>query len=191
VQAGIGEILAWRDLFWSLSDSMVNSPNPWVGGSVQPNLMYGLAYRVFMGQGYGKIKEILQRIVGSAMIYLNSHVSDWKNPDIRPYLDRYIRGSGGVEAVNRVKLLKLLWDAVGTEFGGRHELYERNYTGDSESVAVYSTMMYQALGHADRLKAFAEQCMSEYDVDGWTLPGLFNGDDIVVTRKTPASMPSA
>lgn len=191
VQAGIGEILAWRDLFWALSDSMVNSPDPWVGGSVQPNLRYALAYRVFMGQGYGKIKEILQRIVGSAMIYLNSHVSDWKNPDIRPYLDQYVRGSGGVEAVNRVKLLKLLWDAVGTEFGGRHELYERNYTGDSESVAVSSTMIYQVLGHAEGLKAFAEQCMSEYDLDGWRLPGLFNGDDIVVTQKTPASVPSA
>jgi len=187
VQAGLGEILAWRDLFWSLSDSMVNSPNPWVGGSVQPNLAYGLAYRVFMGQGYGKIKEILQRIVGSAMIYLNSHVSDWKNPEIRPYLDRYIRGSGGVEAIERVKLLKLLWDAVGTEFGGRHELYERNYTGDSESVAVSSTIAYQAMGLTGRLKAFAEQCMSEYDVDGWTIPGLFDGDDLVVTRTTPAS----
>jgi len=25
-----------------------------------------------------------------------------------------------------VKLMKLLWDAVGSEFGGRHELYEIN-----------------------------------------------------------------
>jgi aromatic ring hydroxylase len=26
----------------------------------------------------------------------------------------------------RVKLMKLMWDAIGSEFGGRHELYERN-----------------------------------------------------------------
>ena len=35
----------------------------------------------------------------------------------------------GIDAVERVKLMKLLWDAIGTEFGGRHELYERNYSG--------------------------------------------------------------
>ena len=28
--------------------------------------------------------------------------------------------------------MKLLWDAVGTEFGGRHELYEINYSGSHE-----------------------------------------------------------
>jgi 4-hydroxyphenylacetate 3-monooxygenase len=182
VQAGIGEILSWRDLFWALSDAMAKSPNPWVGGSVQPNLNYGLAYRMFMGTGYPRIKEILQQTLGSAMIYLNSHVSDWRNPQIRPYLDKYVRGSNGIEAMDRVKLLKLLWDAVGTEFGGRHELYERNYSGDRESVLVQTMMVYQGLGQTEPLKAFAEQCMSEYGLDGWTLPGLFNGDDVTISR---------
>jgi hypothetical protein len=47
-----------------------------------------------------------------------------QNPDIRPYLDKYMRGSNGYDAVDRVKLTKLLWDSMGTEFAGRHELYE-------------------------------------------------------------------
>jgi 4-hydroxyphenylacetate 3-monooxygenase len=84
--------------------------------------------------------------------------------------------------MDRVKLLKLLWDAVGTEFGGRHELYERNYSGDRESVLVQTMMVYQGLGQTEPLKAFAEQCMSEYGLDGWTLPGLFNGDDVSISR---------
>ena len=29
----------------------------------------------------------------------------------------------------RIKILRLMWDAIGTEFSGRHELYEINYTG--------------------------------------------------------------
>ena len=36
----------------------------------------------------------------------------------------------------RIKVFKLLWDAIGTEFGGRHELYERNYAGDHEQIRV-------------------------------------------------------
>jgi 4-hydroxyphenylacetate 3-monooxygenase len=28
------------------------------------------------------------------------------------------------------------------------------------------------------LKAFAEQCMAEYDLDGWTASDLINPDDV-------------
>ncbi|UGY94317.1 4-hydroxyphenylacetate 3-hydroxylase family protein [Streptomyces gobiensis] len=176
VQAQIGEILNWRDLFWGLSDAMAKSPLPWVGDAVQPNVRYGMAYRTFMGVGYPRIKEILQQTLGSGLIYLNSHASDWQNQDMRPYLDKYLRGSQGIPAIDRVKLLKLLWDAVGTEFGGRHELYERNYGGDHEAVRFQTLGAYQASGEADALKGFVDQCMDEYDLAGWKRPDLFNPD---------------
>jgi 4-hydroxyphenylacetate 3-monooxygenase len=176
VQAQIGEILNWRDLFWGLSDAMAKSPDEWTNGAVQPNVNYGLAYRTFMGIGYPRIKEILQQTLGSGLIYLNSHADDWRNPDVRPYLDKYLRGSAGVPAIDRVKLLKLLWDAVGTEFGGRHELYERNYAGDHETIRLQTLLMYQQTGRADALKGFAEACMADYDIDGWTRPDLFGPD---------------
>ena len=43
--------------------------------------------------------------------------------------------------VDRVKLMKLMWDAMGTEFGGRHELYERNYFGNHESIRFETLMV--------------------------------------------------
>jgi aromatic ring hydroxylase len=61
---------------------------------------------------------------------------DFDNPQIRKYLDVYVRGSGSVSAVERVKLMKLPWDAVGTEFGARHELYEINGSGSHEESAA-------------------------------------------------------
>jgi hypothetical protein len=30
----------------------------------------------------------------------------------------------------------------------------------------------QASGNADRFKGFAEECMAEYDLDGWKVPDL-------------------
>ena len=36
--------------------------------------------------------------------------------------------------------MKLLWDAVGTEFGGRHELYERNYAGNHEDIRIHAML---------------------------------------------------
>jgi len=182
VQANIGEILAWRDLFWGLSDAMAKSPKPWIDGVVQPNINYGLAYRIFMETGYPRVRELLMRTLGSGLIYLNSHASDWKNPDVRPYLDRYVRGSNGVQAIDRVKLLKLLWDAAGSEFAGRHELYERNYSGDYEGIRVATYQVYEATGQSASLKGYAEACMAEYDLDGWTSDDLFNPADVTVVH---------
>ena len=76
-----------------------------------------------------------------------------------------------------MKLLKLLWDCIGTEFGARHELYEINYSGSTEETRRYVLFGAQASGTADKLKSFAEDCMSEYDLDGWTVPDLKNPED--------------
>lgn len=83
-----------------------------------------------------------------------------------------MRGSNGYEAEERVKLLKLLWDCLGSEFGGRHELYEINYGGSSEEIRHYCLFGARASGNADRFKGFAEDCMAEYDLNGWKVPDL-------------------
>jgi hypothetical protein len=78
---------------------------------------------------------------------------DFKSSEIRPYLDQYMRGSGGMAATERVKLMKLIWDSIGSEFGGRHELYERNYSGNHESVRAELLFAAQQSGRChDRLR---------------------------------------
>ncbi|HUZ23232.1 MAG TPA: 4-hydroxyphenylacetate 3-hydroxylase N-terminal domain-containing protein [Streptosporangiaceae bacterium] len=172
VQARLGEVLAWRNLFWGLSDAAARNPVAWKNGALLPNLQYGQAYRWFMQIGYPRVREIVLQDVAGGLIYVNSSASDFKNPDIRRYLDTYLRGSNGIDAVERVKVMKLLWDAVGTEFGGRHELYERNYAGNHENTRTELLFGQAASGQLDGYKAFADQCLSEYDLDGWTVPDL-------------------
>ena len=78
--------------------------------------------------------------------------------------------------MERVKLMKLIWDSVGTEVAGRNELYERNYSGNHENVRIEMLTAQQASGQVDGYKGFAEQCLAEYDLDGWTAPDLINPD---------------
>jgi 4-hydroxyphenylacetate 3-monooxygenase len=174
IQSRVGEVIGWRNLFWALSDAMAATPDEWIDGAVLPHLDYGLTYRWFMTLGYPRVREIIMQDLGSALIYLPSHADDFKSPEIRPYLDQYVRGSGGMAAVERVKLMKLIWDSIGTEFGGRHELYERNYSGNHESVRAELLFSAQQSGLTDAMTGFAEQCMAEYDLDGWTVPDLIN-----------------
>jgi 4-hydroxyphenylacetate 3-monooxygenase len=183
VQVRVGEVLAWRNLFWALTDAMARTPIPWENGAVLPNLEYGMSYRVFATVAYPRVKEIIENDLASGLIYLNSNAVDFKSPEIRPYLDKYLRGSNGYTAVDRVKLLKLLWDAMGTEFGSRHELYERNYAGNHEGIRLEVLDVATALGQVEKYKGFAEQCMAEYDLDGWTVPDLINPDDVNIHMK--------
>ncbi|RZL80389.1 MAG: Pyoverdin chromophore biosynthetic protein pvcC, partial [Rhodococcus sp. (in: high G+C Gram-positive bacteria)] len=158
--------------------SMARDPEQWIGDTVIPKLEYGLTYRMFMMQGYPRIKEIIEQDVASGLIYLPSSAADFKSAEIRPYLDKYVRGSDGITAVDRVKVMKALWDSIGSEFGGRHELYERNYSGNHENVKAELLFGAQATGVVSGMKGLAEQFMSEYDLDGWTVPDLIGNDDV-------------
>jgi 4-hydroxyphenylacetate 3-monooxygenase len=43
-------------------------------------------------------------------------------------------GTPAIAAIDRLKLFKLAWDIVGSEFAGRHMLYEKFYAGNSMVV---------------------------------------------------------
>ena len=192
IQASVGEILAWRNTFWALTDAMCHNPVPSAEGSVIPNNQAGSAYRILSNIAIPKIKEIIENQVAGAMIVQPSHAVDWKNEELRPLLDQFYRGSNGYEAIDKIKLVKLLWDAVGSEFGGRHELYERTYSGSHELTRLECWWMAKGDGTVDRMKGFAEQCMAEYDLDGWTVDDLINPDDInLITGKRRAARSAA
>jgi 4-hydroxyphenylacetate 3-monooxygenase len=176
-QAMLGEIIAWRDLFWSLSDAMATNPQPWIGDALLPNLQPAMAYRVFAPDAYSRIKEIIEKIVASALIFLPSSVRDFGNPEIDPYLQRYVRGSNGIGYKERIKVMKLLWDAIGSEFGGRHELYERNYAGNHEDIRIQALTGARRNGSLDAMIALADRCMADYDENGWTSETWINPED--------------
>ena len=156
VQAQIGEVIGWRNLFWSLSDAMAHAPDPWVDGAVLPNIKACVSYRIFATEAYPAVRSIIEKVIASGLIYLPSHARDLKNPEIEKYLAKYVRGSNNIDYVERIKTMKLLWDAIGSEFGARHELYEINYAGNHELVRMFALQQASASGELDRMQAFAK-----------------------------------
>ncbi|MCW1929438.1 4-hydroxyphenylacetate 3-hydroxylase family protein [Bhargavaea beijingensis] len=183
VQANIGEVIAYRNMFWAMSDAMALNPNEGAKGTVLPNLDYGLSYRVFMSDGWPRVKDIIEKIVAGSLIVHPSSTNDFNHPELRPYIDKLYRGSNNIDAVEKIKVIKLLWDAIGTEFGGRHELYERNYAGNNESIRLENLFMAQATGQAEDFEKFAQECMDDYDLAGWVNPTWINPGDVSVTLK--------
>ena len=182
VQVQLGEVIGWRNLIWSLTDAMAGAPDPWVGGAVLPSMKAATAYRIFSTEAYPQIKAIIEKIVASGLIYLPSSNKDFKNSEIDKYLEKYVRGSNGMGHKERIKIMKLLWDAIGTEFGGRHELYERNYAGNHELIRISALMNAKGNGSLSEMEALAEACMSDYNEEGWTDNRYHNGEDISVLK---------
>ena len=183
VQAQIGEVIGWRNLFWSLTDAMALNPEPWVNGAVLPNAKGSSTYRLFMTEAYPAVRNIVEKVVASGLIYLPSHSSDFKNPDVDKYLAKYVRGSNGIDYKERIKIMKLLWDAIGTEFGARHELYEMNYSGSHELIRVFQLQQAQGNGALKAMEELADQCMADYDENGWRHPAYRDGSDISLVAK--------
>lgn len=182
VQSRFGEVVAWRNTMWGLSDAMAKSGIPW-NGMVQPDARFGAAYRTISQIAFPQIKQIIEASVASGLIYLPSHADDFKAPEIRGYLDTYVRGSGGVDAEGRVKVMKLLWDCIGTEFGGRGELYEINYLGSNDVTRLANLWEAQGSGDMAGMEALVDRCMGEYDLNGWTASDLVNNDDVSILRR--------
>ncbi len=188
VQSRLGEVIAWSNTFWSLAEAMVRNPVPWADGALQVNPAAASAYRFLMTQAYPRIQEVFYQDLGSALVYTPSHAADWQNEATRPYLERYVRGSNGYDAEARVKLMKLIWDAVGGDFGSRHALYELNYSGNHEDLRLQTLGGAQASGQLDAQKAMVDACLAEYDLGGWIAPDLIDpGDVSSVGAWTPAT----
>jgi 4-hydroxyphenylacetate 3-monooxygenase len=77
-----------------------------------------------------RIVDIARELSGGSMIMLPSSVEDFENAETAADLERYVH-SPGFTARERVALLKMAWDMIGTEFAGRHQQYEKFYGGAS------------------------------------------------------------
>jgi 4-hydroxyphenylacetate 3-monooxygenase len=82
-----------------------------------------------------RMVDIVREISGAAMITLPSSVKDFDNPEIAADLERYGR-SASHSARERVQLMRLAWDFIGSEFGNRHQQYEKFYGGASFLVKM-------------------------------------------------------
>ena len=141
-----------------------------------PNIRASVAYRIFATEAYPAIRSIVEKVIASGLIYLPSSARDFKNPDIDKYLQRYVRGSNGIDYKERIKVMKLLWDAIGSEFGARHELYEMNYAGSHELIRLFGLQQAQISGSLKEMEALVERCMADYDEDGWKDPAYHDSD---------------
>lgn len=74
--------------------------------------------------------EIIRELSGAGMITLPSSFKDFNHPETTEDVQRYYC-SATTNADERVALMRMAWDFIGSEFGNRHQQYEKFYGGAS------------------------------------------------------------
>ena len=69
------------------------------------------------------------------MITLPSSLHDFSGADTKEDVGRYYR-SATSDAEKRVAVMRMAWDFIGSEFGSRHQQYEKFYGGASFLVKM-------------------------------------------------------
>lgn len=98
------------------------------GGVWYPDDRPFLALRGEMPRWMPRVNELLQLIGGGGFMCTPSE-ADLRGP-LADEIATYFQAAGA-DAERRIRLFRLAWDFVGSDLGGRGELYERFYLSDS------------------------------------------------------------
>lgn len=110
---------------------------------------------------YPEIIEAIRSLSGGGMIMVPSSSADFATPETRALIYKTQR-SVVATSEERVKLMKLAWDAVGSEFGSRHLQYEMFYSG-APYVTRGNSFRFFDWGE---VKGAVDQFMSRYGLPG-------------------------
>ncbi len=94
---------------------------------------------------YPRIMHIIQQIGASGYIATPQEATF---DAIGDAIERYFQGATK-DARGRVQLFRLAWDFIGDSWGGRQELYERNFFGDNER---FRSLLYQFVDKSEAIE---------------------------------------
>jgi 4-hydroxyphenylacetate 3-monooxygenase len=163
VQGTLGELAAYASVVSGLVNGAVQNCTIDDFGVARPGAAETFANMTLQSDLYPKVLGLVRELCGGGLIQLPSSVADLRNGEVASTLSTYIQ-SPGVPAVDRVKLLKLVWDLVGSEFASRHVQYEMFYAG---APFVVKMRMFQNYDF-DRADALVQSALNGYDLDGVT-----------------------
>lgn len=126
VAAKLGEMVTYCEVWRHAMDGVEHQAGPTPSG--QWTLGPGRGLHIWFAQISGRMCELMREICGSGIIMQPSE-NDLANPELRRYLDRYMRGKD-VDVEYKSRLFRLAHDLAASSFGMRQDIYEYWHGGD-------------------------------------------------------------
>ena len=129
-------------------------------GVMRPKDSLLYASQVYQQSIYPGLLNQIRSLMGGSLIQLPATVRELDAVESAADIERYVRWPrAGGEL--RVKLLKLLWDAVGSEFASRHLQYEMFYAGEPPAIQGREFRNFDWAA----AEALVDRCLASFNKD--------------------------
>lgn len=148
VAAKLGEMVTYCEMWRHAMEGVENQAFQSEGDawSLAPNP----SMHIWFAQTSRRMVELLREIAGSGIIMQPSE-NDLASAELRPYLDRYMRGKG-VDVAYKSRLFRLAHELAASSFGMRQEIYEYWHGGDPNRNRINLLRLYDQSEITGRLK---------------------------------------
>ena len=130
VRETLGRLAALEATIGAMVNGQIEACEPWPEGYVTPNRRMVYATLNWCQEHHTEIIDTLRTLAGAAPLQMPASIDLVADPELKDRFERWW-GTASMPALDRLKLYKLVWDLIGSEFAGRHMLYERFYAGNS------------------------------------------------------------
>jgi 4-hydroxyphenylacetate 3-monooxygenase len=161
VQFTLGRLAAMEATLEGLIMGQIAGAEAQVPGYLTVNRRYVYAALHWCTNHHAEICDTVRELMGGGVFQMPADASVLLDPKTRETFETYW-SVPGQSAKDRMKLLKLAWDLLGSEFAGRHMQYEKFYAGPGFVMNSYS---HGAAPWQDWTGA-VDALMASYDVPG-------------------------
>jgi 4-hydroxyphenylacetate 3-monooxygenase len=158
VRETLGRLAAQEALLGAVIAGQIQGAESWPEGFKTFNRRYMYAGLNWCTESYSAIIDTLRELCGGGVFQMPADISVMSDPALRDSFETFWN-TPQMSAVERMKLFKLAWDLVGSEFAGRHQQYEKFYAGASFIVRGHN------FNHApwDHFHEVVNGLMASYD----------------------------
>jgi 4-hydroxyphenylacetate 3-monooxygenase len=130
VRETLGRLAALEATIGGLVQGQIEAWEAWPEGYATPNRRIMYAALNWCQENHTEIVDLLRTLLGGIPMLMPASIDVMADETLRDTFERWWK-TPSIAATDRHKLYKLAWDIVGSEFAGRHMLYEKFYAGNS------------------------------------------------------------
>lgn len=138
VREVLGRLAAWEATLRGLVVGQIHQSEEWPNPGFRCcNRQFVYAALNWCTENHSAIIDQLRELSGGSVFQMPADISVMASPEQRAAFETYW-DTPQMDAVERMKLFKLVWEMVGSEFAGRHQQYEKFYAGASFVIRNYN-----------------------------------------------------
>ena len=127
IQEKMAEIIDTTETVRAYLRAAEADAGPWKGEGIWLAAEPCIAMRHTWPDAYARVAAILQQMAAGGLMLTPTEMD--MSSAIKADTDKYFQGAS-IGAHERVRLFRLVWDLIGSQFGSRSTLYERYFNGD-------------------------------------------------------------